>query len=100
MLICLFFTVRSNEDTAEDETEPNCDYGEKECKDFEKTNGYNCCWAKGKFEGQETKGCIPIKMDDFQKKFDELEKDVKDLSVDCSGKYLYVASLLMLLFVF
>ena len=97
MLICLFFTVRTNEE----DNVPDCPQEEKACKDFEEKDGYNCCWGKGKAAAQEVSSCFPIKMADFEDRFDELEKTVSsDFSLDCSGKYLYVASLLLLFFVF
>ena len=100
MLICLFFTVRTQEEGNEEENELDCPNEEKACKDFKEKDGYNCCWFKGKYEGQEQKGCTTVKMEDFEKTFEDAKEDYDDLSLDCSGKYLYVASLLLLFFVF
>ena len=101
MLICLFFTVRSEE---EEEDFVNCtNFDEEECKEIkEHSSGWNCCWFKGtrKFDGYESEICEPILMEDYEKSVESLKQHWDDLVLDCSGKYLYVASLLMLLFVF
>ena len=99
MLICLFFTVRSEEDN----TGGILICGgleEKACKDTEEKDGFNCCWYEAKAAGEETKTCITMEMKNFEDYFDETKKVIDDLSIDCSGKYLYVASLLLLFFVF
>ena len=98
MLVCLFFTVRSVGDLPDDY--PNCSpLQEKECKDFEETeSGYNCCWFKGKDVVTSATFCMAVEMEKFEETFEEYKG--ADVSLDCSGKYLYVASLLLLLFVF
>ena len=99
MLVCLFFTVRSEGEVPDDF--PNCSpLQEKECKDFEKTeSGYNCCYLKAKSAGESINLCMAVEMEKFQEALD-FYKDADDVSLDCSGKYLYVASLLLLFFVF
>ena len=71
-------------------------------KTLKKKDGYNCCWYKGIYEGLEDKGCIPVKMTEFDKTLENVKDELDDdnATLECSGKYLYVASLLLLFFVF
>ena len=76
---------------------------EKDCKDTEEApGGLKCCWFKGKSKlgGKKEEYCTQVVKKEFDIFLDGLEATNDDVSLDCSGKYLYVASLLLLLFVF
>ena len=102
MLVCLFFTVRSLE--VDDVGDITCTFEKaKDCKNSKETAGnMKCCWLEGKLKmgGEKEKHCYSIYMKEFKKIHDTYKALYDDLSIDCSGKYLYVASLLLLLFVF
>ena len=115
MIICLFFTVRSQETTGEpeapeDDDEPNgdnltCSFEtEKDCKESEKNSltKAKCCWLDAKIKVGEIpdKKCVIIPEGQFDALLKGYEATHDDVSLDCSGKYLYVASLLLLFFVF
>ena len=99
MLICLFFTVRTKESYLE-MFEKCMSLEEEECKATKEKDGFNCCWAKTKLEGIDTAACQLMTMKFFEDNLEEAEYIMDEVSIDCSGKYLYAASLLLLLFVF
>ena len=104
MLICLFFTV-SFENPLDALDNINCLFEkEKDCKDAEQdsASGIKCCWFKGKPKtgGEKEEHCTPVVKKEFDIYLDGLKSVNDDVSLDCSGKYLYVASLLLLFFVF
>ena len=97
MLICLFFTVRL-EDPYENLEKLLCTFDdEKECKLYD-----NCCWVKqtNRTTRVEEAFCAKITKDQYDYAYEKTWNEYDDISIECSGKYLYVASLLMLLFVF
>ena len=102
MLVCLFFTVRSLD--PDDVGDIGCGFEKaKDCKNSKETvAGTKCCWFEGKpkIGGEKENYCFPIYMKEFKNIYDSNKALYDDLSLDCSGKYLYVASLLLLLFVF
>ena len=102
MLICLFFTVKSEEELNDYFTKCTT-LDEEECKEIkEHSSGYKCCRFKGtrKVDGYETDYCGAFFIEDYDSRVESFKQHWDDLIFDCSGKYLYVASFLMLLFVF
>ena len=115
MIICLFFTVKSEEETETPDVEedPEDDIGdsltcsfetEKACKESEKNSltKAKCCWLDAKLKIGEIpeQGCVLIPDGQFDTLLKSYKATHDDVSLDCSGKYLYVASLLLLFFVF
>ena len=115
MIICLFFTVRSEGETETPDVEgdPEEDTGdnltcsfetEEACKESEKNSltKAKCCWLDGKVKIGEIpyQECVIVPDGQFDTKLKTYKATYDDVSLDCSGKYLYVASLLLLFFVF
>ena len=106
MLVCLFFTVRSQEEESGNDVDAaTCSFeNKKDCKNSKENEltGLKCCWFEGKPKagGEKQEYCEPIIKKQFKAYYDAYEITYDDLSLDCSGKYLYVASLLLLFFVF
>ena len=101
MLICLFFTVRSDDDDEEVVLKCNQITSEEKCKEVKEQKGQNCCWVKWKAGIIDLMpSCEQIKMEEFEETLETAKETYEKVSIDCSGKYLYVASLLLLLFVF
>jgi hypothetical protein len=59
-----------------------------------------CCWIKGTIEGEEKPAeiCQNFTIANYNQEVEELKQQMPDLVVDCSSKYLYVASLFALFF--
>ena len=109
MLVYLFFTVRTDDDSDRDNDgytnsvmDNMCGLikTKKECQDIQEVEGFKCCWAEGRDDGRTQHKCMAVETADFDYYFDEVKDDLDKASLDCSGKYLYVVSLLLLFFVF
>ena len=109
ILVCLFFTIRADDDSDRDndgytnsveDTMCRIITTKKECQNMPEVEGVKCCWAEGRDDGRKKQKCMAVETADFDYYFDEVKDDLDKASLDCSGKYLYVASLLLLFFVF
>ena len=64
-------------------------------------DGYQCCWVEGKDKEQQIGICSYMKKDDAPKMAENMTKEYNTtISVDCSGRYLIVASLMSLFLIF